>query len=154
MEEAFYSTDRVMTVSFHKFGEYFSWNWWRLRYVLSKTLLKALDVEADQCLCGVSLLGHWSEERQVLLPQLSAHGRNWTMPASKAYSNRYLFTHTYAMAFFMFLYDVGCLLCFSCFRRSFRKVYGRLPTGRHCSAVRCGLIVRGSPRVLQPVVTW
>ena len=41
VEEAFYTTDRVMTVSFHKYGEYFpvSRSFWEFKLKLQKILL-------------------------------------------------------------------------------------------------------------------
>ena len=37
VEEAFYTTDRVMTVSFHKFGDYFpGTGWWVGWFVVGK----------------------------------------------------------------------------------------------------------------------
>ena len=43
VEEAFYTTDRVMTVSFHKYGEYFPGTG-ELRVSLSTTKSKSLTI--------------------------------------------------------------------------------------------------------------
>ena len=78
VEEAFYTTDRVMTVSFHKYGEYFPGTGdLRVRIVLlvarivencgfSKSSSGKLIVDTVYTLS----LGYWSWKRKILCREL------------------------------------------------------------------------------------
>lgn len=88
VEEAFYVTDRVMTVSFHKYGDFFpgtgdikvwlidappvrscsGWWWWSTRFSYTTTAC-CVYVCACGYVCGGGV-GHWYKERQVLCCQL------------------------------------------------------------------------------------
>lgn len=66
VEEAFYTTDRVMTVSFHKYGEYFPGTGeLRVRSVLP----------CSMCFVKISP-GCRCYERKTLLPEFPAQRRN------------------------------------------------------------------------------
>lgn len=75
VEEAFYTTDRVMTVSFHKYGEYFPGTG-DLRvscYCLADTYIVAVTQAANVSLCRA---GHRCWEGQILRRELPAEGRD------------------------------------------------------------------------------
>lgn len=59
VEEAFYTTDRVMTVSFHKYGEYFPGTG-----DLRVSLATKLDVKMSICYSLVSQQTIWVRERR------------------------------------------------------------------------------------------
>lgn len=63
VEEAFYTTDRVMTVSFHKYGEFFPGTG-ELR------VRSLLDLQSLLVTLTGKTLGYWSRKRQALLAQL------------------------------------------------------------------------------------
>lgn len=61
VEEAFYTTDRVMTVSFHKYGEYFP----------GTGELRVSDLDKVLSLIDFNLpSGRWCDEGQVLCVEL------------------------------------------------------------------------------------
>jgi hypothetical protein len=62
VEEAFYTTDRVMTVSFHKFGEYFPGTG-DLQVRESLFFPKKIDER--------KLPGHWGWTRKILFGEFS-----------------------------------------------------------------------------------
>jgi acetoin utilization deacetylase AcuC-like enzyme len=64
VEEAFYTTDRVMTVSFHKYGEYFPGTG-ELR--ASFTLFSITRVSSEK----KNLTGRWHWKRKILLAEFS-----------------------------------------------------------------------------------
>jgi acetoin utilization deacetylase AcuC-like enzyme len=64
VEEAFYLTDRVMTVSFHKYGEFFPGTG-ELRV---SNATPSLERSVRDTLIGAAT-GHWHEQGQVLLSQ-------------------------------------------------------------------------------------
>lgn len=63
VEEAFYTTDRVMTVSFHKYGEYFPGTG-ELRVGVR------MDPSSAWNWLLIILLGRWHQQGQVLCTQL------------------------------------------------------------------------------------
>ena len=65
VEEAFYTTDRVMTVSFHKYGEYFPGTG-ELRVSPLAPVWSG-----DEILLRLDYVGHWSRQGQVLCFELS-----------------------------------------------------------------------------------
>ena len=68
VEEAFYTTDRVMTVSFHKYGEYFPGTG-DLR-----VSMPAITYDSDHEVTSIFILGHWCRQGKVLCRQLSPPG--------------------------------------------------------------------------------
>lgn len=63
VEEAFYTTDRVMTVSFHKYGEYFPGTG-----DLRVSFLKWSNLCSNHYIY-ILLLGYWRREREILCCQ-------------------------------------------------------------------------------------
>lgn len=66
VEEAFYTTDRVMTVSFHKYGEFFPGTG-ELRASISFLFCLKHYLRLPECRCP----GHWGWKRQILFVELS-----------------------------------------------------------------------------------
>ena len=76
VEEAFYTTDRVMTVSFHKYGEYFPGTGdikvrWRERRCNSRGTTAEGDGGAVRIRIG-RRIGHWARQGQALRHQFPA----------------------------------------------------------------------------------
>lgn len=73
VEEAFYTTDRVMTVSFHKYGEYFPGTGdLRVTIILKFHFLPDTDgniPNVELRICSV-YSGHRSRQREILRCQL------------------------------------------------------------------------------------
>lgn len=67
VEEAFYVTDRVMTVSFHKYGDYFPGT----GDIKVAQILGSLHACPFLMLVSVDVVGHWRKSRQVLCGKLS-----------------------------------------------------------------------------------
>lgn len=76
VEEAFYTTDRVMTVSFHKYGEYFPGTGDLRVSDLFALICHLKDFGVSCARVSMKLMmsqlctGHWSWKRQVLRSKL------------------------------------------------------------------------------------
>jgi hypothetical protein len=74
VEEAFYVTDRVMTVSFHKFGDFFPGTG-DVKVRVTPSMHVLFDLQSHAC-CYPRLPGCRLEERQILLFELPVAGGN------------------------------------------------------------------------------
>lgn len=77
VEEAFYTTDRVMTVSFHKYGEYFPGTGDLMVRIRNNIVILIVII-----MCPYHI-GYWAWQRKVLRCQLSTKGRDWWWDLSK-----------------------------------------------------------------------